>query len=106
MVRLDPTTGQQLLGGMGELHLEVVAERIRREHKLELYTGPVQVARPDHIAPCTGAFHSSPHPSPRPSTRLPLALHPTLTLALPLALPLTLTLALHLLMATWAGSLS
>ncbi len=99
MVRLDPTTGQQL-------HLEVVAERIRREHKLELYTGPMQVARPDHIATCTGAFHSSPHPSPRPSTRLPLALHPTLTLALPLALPLTLTLALHLLMATWAGSLS
>ncbi|KOO27470.1 translation elongation factor g [Chrysochromulina tobinii] len=49
VVRLDPTTGQQLLGGMGELHLEVVAERIRREHKLELYTGPMQGTAPDAL---------------------------------------------------------
>jgi translation elongation factor EF-G len=29
---------------MGELHLEVVAERLRSEHKLELYTGAMRVA--------------------------------------------------------------
>ena len=74
MVRLDPTTGQQLLGGMGELHLEVVAERIRREHKLELYTGPMQVARPD-LAFRSVTFHLAPEPS-------------TLALIRALALPL------------------
>ena len=49
-VRIDHVTGQQLLGGMGELHLQVVADRLRREHKLELYTGAMQVrymTRPD-----------------------------------------------------------
>nr|PVC52288.1 translation elongation factor G [Theileria orientalis] len=37
-------TGQTLISGMGELHLEVVLDRIKREHKLELKTGDPQVA--------------------------------------------------------------
>jgi elongation factor G len=39
----DPGTGQLLVSGMGELHLEVVAERLRREFKLAVRTGPPQV---------------------------------------------------------------
>ncbi len=39
----DPETGQLLVSGMGELHLEIVAERIRREFGLALRTGAPQV---------------------------------------------------------------
>ena len=43
-VRLDEETGQRLLEGMGELHLEVIIERLRREFKLDVRTGKPQVA--------------------------------------------------------------
>ncbi|HSM92281.1 MAG TPA: elongation factor G [Anaeromyxobacteraceae bacterium] len=39
----DPDTGQLLISGMGELHLEVVAERLRREFRIEVRTGEPQV---------------------------------------------------------------
>jgi elongation factor G len=39
----DPETGQLLVSGMGELHLEVVAERLRREFGLSVRTGQPQV---------------------------------------------------------------
>ncbi|HEY6100483.1 MAG TPA: translation factor GTPase family protein, partial [Anaeromyxobacter sp.] len=39
----DPETGQLLVSGMGELHLEIVAERIRREFGLRVTTGQPQV---------------------------------------------------------------
>jgi elongation factor G len=39
----DPDTGQLLFSGMGELHLEIVAERLRREFHLSVRTGPPQV---------------------------------------------------------------
>jgi elongation factor G len=39
----DPETGQLLVSGMGELHLEVVAERLRREFGLQVRTGQPQV---------------------------------------------------------------
>jgi elongation factor G len=41
----DPDTGQLLVSGMGELHLEVVAERLRREFGLSVRTGEPQVLR-------------------------------------------------------------
>ncbi|KRV50669.1 elongation factor G [Wenjunlia vitaminophila] len=43
-VRLDPETGQTLLSGMGELHLEVAVEKVRRDHGLEVNVGRPQVA--------------------------------------------------------------
>lgn len=43
-VRTDSETGQTVLSGMGELHLEVAAEKIRRAHGLELRVGRPQVA--------------------------------------------------------------
>jgi elongation factor G len=39
----DPDTGQLLLSGQGELHLEVVVERLRREFKVGVRTGTPQV---------------------------------------------------------------
>ena len=39
----DPETGQLLVSGMGELHLEIVAERLRREFHLPVRTGQPQV---------------------------------------------------------------
>ena len=39
----DADTGQLLYSGMGELHLEIVAERLRREFGLSVRTGPPQV---------------------------------------------------------------
>lgn len=37
-------TGQTVVSGMGELHLEIVIDRLKREHKVELTQGKLQVA--------------------------------------------------------------
>ncbi|MEU0483572.1 elongation factor G [Streptosporangium sp. NPDC006013] len=44
VVRTDPETGQTVLSGMGELHLEVAVEKIRRTHGLDVSAGRPQVA--------------------------------------------------------------
>ncbi|GAB3136813.1 elongation factor G [Micromonospora sonneratiae] len=43
-IRNDPETGQTMLSGMGELHLEVAVEKIRRNHGLDLVVGRPRVA--------------------------------------------------------------
>ncbi|KAM9329772.1 ribosome-releasing factor 2, mitochondrial [Gastrophryne carolinensis] len=43
-VRIDPDSGQMILCGMGELHIEILHDRIRREYGLETYLGPLQIA--------------------------------------------------------------
>lgn len=43
-VRTDEETGQTIIGGMGELHLEIIVDRMRREFKVEANTGKPQVA--------------------------------------------------------------
>ncbi len=42
-VREDPETGQTVMSGMGELHLEVVADRVRRDFGVPVRTGRPQV---------------------------------------------------------------
>ncbi|WP_030162677.1 elongation factor G [Streptomyces sp. NRRL S-244] len=44
VVRTDPETGQTVLSGMGELHLEVAVEKIRRSHGLRITAGRPRVA--------------------------------------------------------------
>lgn len=44
VVRTDPETGQTLLSGMGELHLEVAVEKIRQSQGLEVAVGRPRVA--------------------------------------------------------------
>jgi elongation factor G len=43
-VRTDEETGQTLIGGMGELHLEIIVDRMMREFKVEANVGRPQVA--------------------------------------------------------------
>jgi len=43
-VTLDPDSGETIIRGMGELHLEVYVERMRREYGAEVETGAPQVA--------------------------------------------------------------
>jgi elongation factor G len=43
-VRTDEDTGQTIIAGMGELHLEVLVDRMRREFKVEANVGKPQVA--------------------------------------------------------------
>ncbi len=43
-VRFDPETGQTLIAGMGELHLEIITDRLVREFKVEAHVGRPQVA--------------------------------------------------------------
>jgi elongation factor G len=43
-VRTDEETGQIVLSGMGELHLEIIVDRMKREFKVEVNQGAPQVA--------------------------------------------------------------
>ena len=43
-VRTDPDSGQTIISGMGELHLEVITDRMRREFRVEAHVGRPQVA--------------------------------------------------------------
>ena len=43
-VRTDEETGQTILSGMGELHLEIIVDRLMREFKVEANVGKPQVA--------------------------------------------------------------
>lgn len=43
-VKTDEETGQTVLSGMGELHLEIIVDRMRREFKVEVNQGAPQVA--------------------------------------------------------------
>ncbi|MFD5085137.1 elongation factor G [Kitasatospora sp. NPDC058406] len=49
VVRTDPETGQRVLSGLGELHLEVAVERIRREQGLEVSVGRPQVSHRETV---------------------------------------------------------
>ncbi len=43
-MRTDSETGQQLISGMGELHLEIIIDRLKREHKVQVNKGQPQVS--------------------------------------------------------------
>jgi elongation factor G len=43
-VRTDEETGQTIIAGMGELHLEIIIDRLKREFKVEANVGQPQVA--------------------------------------------------------------
>jgi len=43
-VRTDEETGQTIIGGMGELHLDIIVDRMRREFNVEANIGKPQVA--------------------------------------------------------------
>ncbi|XP_052894638.1 ribosome-releasing factor 2, mitochondrial [Anopheles moucheti] len=43
-IRYDEVTGQTVLGGMGQLHLEIVKSRILSEYRIDADLGPLQIA--------------------------------------------------------------
>ena len=45
----DEETGQTIIGGMGELHLEIIVDRLKREFKVEANVGEPQVAYKESI---------------------------------------------------------
>ncbi|OQA10165.1 MAG: Elongation factor G [Firmicutes bacterium ADurb.Bin373] len=48
-INTDPETGQTLISGMGELHLEIIVDRMLREFKVEANVGRPQVAYKETI---------------------------------------------------------
>jgi elongation factor G len=55
----DPETGQTIIAGMGELHLDILVDRMKREYKVEANVGAPQVAYRETIrgsAECEGRF--------------------------------------------------
>lgn len=48
-IRTDEETGQQIISGMGELHLEIIVDRMLREFKVEANIGQPQVAYKETI---------------------------------------------------------
>jgi len=48
-IRTNHETGQTLIAGMGELHLEIIVDRMKREFKVEANTGNPQVAYKETI---------------------------------------------------------
>ena len=48
-VKTDEDSGQTIISGMGELHLEILIERMKREFKVECNQGPPQVAYKEAI---------------------------------------------------------
>jgi elongation factor G len=48
-MRTDHETGQTIISGMGELHLEIIQDRLLREFKVEANVGAPQVAYKETI---------------------------------------------------------
>jgi elongation factor G len=48
-VHTDEQSGQTIISGMGELHLEIIIDRLRREFKVECNQGPPQVSYKEAI---------------------------------------------------------
>jgi len=48
-VKIDEDSGQTIISGMGELHLEIILDRLRREFKVECNQGAPQVAYKEAI---------------------------------------------------------
>ncbi|KAG1937567.1 ribosome-releasing factor 2, mitochondrial isoform X1 [Pimephales promelas] len=57
-VRTDPDSGQTVLCGMGELHIEIIHDRIKREYNIETHLGPLQVAYRETIVQSATATDS------------------------------------------------
>lgn len=48
-VTFDSVTGQTVLGGMGELHMDIIKSRMLSEYKIEVDLGPLQIAYKETI---------------------------------------------------------
>ncbi|XP_015585410.1 ribosome-releasing factor 2, mitochondrial [Cephus cinctus] len=60
-VSQDEETGQTVLAGMGELHIDIIKERIRTEYKIDVDLGPLQIAYKETIQVEAKDTHVSNH---------------------------------------------
>ena len=67
----DEETGQTIIAGMGELHLEIIVDRLLREFKVEANVGKPQVSYKETIAQARHRRHAlrAPDRRPRPVRR-------------------------------------
>ena len=65
-VNTDAETGQTVIAGMGELHLEILVDRMLREFKVEANIGAPQVSYRETIRGSAGCLLYT-SPSPRDS---------------------------------------
>ncbi len=63
-VHTDPDSGQTIISGMGELHLEIIVDRMMREYKVEANVGKPQVAYRETIRKTLGSGRQV-HPTDR-----------------------------------------
>jgi elongation factor G len=56
-VRTDPETGQLVISGMGELHLDIIRDRMLREYRVEAVTGRPMVAYYEAVTAAGEAIH-------------------------------------------------
>jgi len=62
-IRTDPDTGQRLISGMGELHLDIIVDRLIREFKVGVNVGKPQVAYKETISATASAEGKFEHPT-------------------------------------------
>ncbi len=60
-VALDAETGQTIIRGMGELHLEIIVDRVKREFKVDASVGAPQVAYRETITRAAEIDHTHRH---------------------------------------------
>ena len=56
-VTVDPDTGQTIISGMGELHLEIIVDRLKREFRVEANVGKPQVTYKEAIRNAVQNIH-------------------------------------------------
>ncbi len=56
-VAVDPDTGQTIISGMGELHLEIIVDRLKREFRVEANVGKPQVTYKEAIRKAVQNIH-------------------------------------------------
>jgi elongation factor G len=57
VIRENPDTGQTILSGMGELHLEILVDRMFREYKVQASTGKPMVAYRETVTATASVTH-------------------------------------------------
>ena len=55
-VEVNPDTGQTVLSGMGELHLDIIRSRLQKEYKLDVDLGPLEIAYRETIEESAGMW--------------------------------------------------
>ncbi|MCL4148070.1 UNVERIFIED_CONTAM: hypothetical protein GTU68_043359 [Idotea baltica] len=55
-IRTDPETGETLMAGMGELHLQVLVENLKTDHGVDVHTGEPKVAHRETITAAVTSY--------------------------------------------------